>query len=124
MVCLFNDSITHVTCLPLAANHKRRIVFGTTAKYGPWPFGLGYEEVDAQGQPIPGTFIDIAPCDPASPTVCVPLGSGGAAVTERWELVNIIGQDHNFHVHQAHVSVVSEQAVGGTASPAVSTACR
>jgi plastocyanin len=111
------DVPADATCMPLAANHKRRIFFGMTSKYGSWQFGLGYEELDAQGQSVPGTFVDISPFDPASPTVCVPLGSGGAAVTERWELVNIMGMDHNFHVHQAHFSVVSDQAAASTAIP-------
>jgi len=94
----------------------RRIFFGATAQ-PPYALGLGYEEVDAQGATVPGTYIDIAPFDPATPTVCISLDRGNQATTERWQLVNIMGADHNFHIHQAHFSVLSEAEVAGTAVP-------
>jgi plastocyanin len=103
-------------CNAIAPTHKRRIFFGATPDDRHAP-GLGYEEIDAQGQPLPGTFQDIATFDPANPTVCLPLGSGDAPVTERWELVNLMSMDHNFHVHQAHFSVLSEAEIAGTAAP-------
>jgi len=104
------------TCTPLAPGHMRRIFFGATAQ-PPYALGLGYEEVDAQGATVPGTYIDIAPFDPATPTVCISLDRGNQATTERWQLVNIMGADHNFHIHQAHFSVLSEAEVAGTAVP-------
>jgi len=107
-----NDS----TCTPLTPGHMRRIFFGTTAQ-PPYALGLGYEEIDAQGATVPGTYIDIAPFDPGTPTVCISLGRGNQATTERWQLVNIMGADHNFHIHQAHFSVLSEAEVAGTAVP-------
>jgi hypothetical protein len=55
----------------------------------PDAFGMGYEEVDANGNPVPGTFQDVAPFDPARPTVCVPLGPGNTPTVERWQLVNL-----------------------------------
>jgi plastocyanin len=103
-------------CTPLAPGHRRRIFFGGTAG-APYHFGLGYEEIDAQGEPVPGTFVDITPFDPTTPTVCVPLGAGNSAVAEQWELVNLMGSDHNFHLHQAHFSVLSQAGVAGTAVP-------
>jgi hypothetical protein len=70
------------TCTALASGHMRRIFFGTTAQ-PPYALGLGYEEIDAQGATVPGTFIDIAPFDPTTPTVCISLGRGNQATTER-----------------------------------------
>jgi FtsP/CotA-like multicopper oxidase with cupredoxin domain len=32
--------------------------------------------------------------------VCLPLAAGNQPVTEKWELVNVSGEDHNFHIHQ------------------------
>jgi FtsP/CotA-like multicopper oxidase with cupredoxin domain len=104
------------TCRALPPTHKRRIFFGWTAQ-PPRTFGLGYEEIDAQGQPVPGTFLDIRAFDPGSPTVCVPLGADNLPVAERWELVNLTAADHNFHIHQAHFSVLSDAEVAGTAVP-------
>jgi len=101
------------TCSPLAPGHMRRIFFGATAQ----TLGLGYEEVDAQGASIPGTFIDVAPFDPTTPTLCVPLAPDDQPTTERWQLINITAADHNFHAHQAHFRVVSEAEVAGTAVP-------
>ena len=104
------------TCTALAPGHMRRIFFGMTAQ-PPHALGLGYEEIDAQGAPVPGTFLDIAPFDPTTPTVCIPLGGDNQPATERWQLVNIMAADHNFHVHQAHFSVLSEAEIAGTAVP-------
>lgn len=100
----------------MAPGHIRRIFFGMTSQ-PPRALGLGYEEIDAQGTPVPGTFLDIAPFDPSTPTVCIALGQDNQPATERWQLVNIMGADHNFHIHQAHFSVVSEAVVAGTAVP-------
>jgi L-ascorbate oxidase len=101
-------------CKPLAPGHRRRIFFNVAAD-GPNPFGLGYEELDSNGVPVPGTFVDVHAFDPTAPTVCLPLGPGNTPVTEQWELVNISEQDHNFHIHQAHFSVLSAPPVAGTA---------
>jgi L-ascorbate oxidase len=43
--------------------------------------------------------LEIVSFDPMRPTVCLPLGPGNTPVTERWELVNLAGEDHNFHMH-------------------------
>jgi L-ascorbate oxidase len=102
-------------CRPLPAGHRRRIFFNvSTSTIG---YGLGYEEIDARGQPVPGTFQDVAPFDPMRPTVCLPLGPGNTSVKEVWELVNLEGEDHNFHVHQAHLRLISTAEVEGTGLP-------
>jgi L-ascorbate oxidase len=103
------------TCTALPAGHKRRIFFGLTP--GRENLGLGYEELDEHGTPVPGTFVDVAPFNPAAPTICLPLGALNQPAVERWELVNISGADHNFHVHQAHFSVVDASDVDTTAVP-------
>ena len=70
-------------------------------------FGLGYEEVDASGQPVPGTFQEVAPFDHSNINVCLPLGPGNHPVQEAWELVNIASEDHNFHIHQTKFRVLA-----------------
>ena len=103
-------------CAALAPGHKRRIFFNVPAG-NPNGFGLGYEEIDQNGVPVPGTFVDVHPFDPSAPTVCLPLASGNAPAVERWELVNLAGEDHNFHIHQVHFSVLSAAEVASTALP-------
>jgi L-ascorbate oxidase len=104
------------TCTPLAPGHKRRIFFNVTSSE-PRAFGLGYEEIDKDGNPLPGSFHDVTPFDPTTPTVCLPLAAGNLPVTERWELVNLMALDHNFHIHQAHFSVLSAAEVASTVVP-------
>lgn len=104
------------TCHALAPGHRRRIFFNVPAS-NPDAFGLGYEELDAQGQPVPGTFQDVAQFDPMRPTVCLPLGPGNTSVKEVWELVNLANEDHNFHIHQVHFRVVSAAELDGTRVP-------
>ncbi|WP_374567297.1 multicopper oxidase family protein [Ideonella sp.] len=99
-------------CLPLAPGHKRRIFMGFTPG-GSVAFGLGYEELDENDQPVPGTFLDIEPFNQDRPTVCVPLGPGNTPTTERWEIVNIAAENHNFHVHQVKFSLLSRDRVDG-----------
>jgi L-ascorbate oxidase len=111
-----SDVPSDPTCTALAAGHKRRVFFNVTSSE-PRFFGLGYEEVDEGGKPVPGTFHDVAPFDPTTPTVCLPLAAGNLPVTERWELVNLMGLDHNFHIHQAHFSVLSAAEVANTVVP-------
>lgn len=100
------------SCPALPAGHRRRIFFGipTHALHG-----LGYEEVDENGQPVPGTFRDIEPFQHGTVTVCLPLAPGNRPVTETWELINVSGEDHNFHIHQTRFRVVTD-AGGGDAN--------
>ena len=99
-------------CQPLAPGHKRRIFMGFLPG-GVIEFGLGYEELDENGVPVPGTFLSIAPFNPDTPTVCVPLGPGNTPAVERWQIVNIVQEDHNFHMHQTKFSLLSRDVVGG-----------
>jgi FtsP/CotA-like multicopper oxidase with cupredoxin domain len=109
-------------CTPLAPGHRRRIFFNTPPNgVG---FGLGYEEVDAKGVPVPGTFKDVAAYDPMNPDklapqngICVPLGQKNGPTHERWELINLAEEDHNFHVHQLKFSVVGTNTVSGGTLP-------
>lgn len=98
------------TCKALPAGHMRRIFFNVPtadADLGDGYFGLGYEELDENGTPVPGTFQDVAQFNPDTPTICVPLGPGNTPVHERWQLVNIAFEDHNFHIHQTKFSVLT-----------------
>ena len=99
-------------CQPLAPGHERRIFFGVTTDLNDQQmdqnFGLGYEELDQYGIPVPGTFKDITPFDHTTVTVCLPLGPGNQPVTERWQLINVSGEDHNFHIHQTKFWVVDQ----------------
>ncbi|HVZ16490.1 MAG TPA: multicopper oxidase domain-containing protein, partial [Terriglobales bacterium] len=97
------------SCSALAPGHRRRIFFGIPKNS---LHGLGYEEVDEKGNPVPGTFRDIVPFEHGSTTVCLPLGPGGTPVTETWELINVSSEDHNFHMHQSRFRVISDAGGG------------
>jgi L-ascorbate oxidase len=101
-------------CVPLAPGHHRRLLFGYPT---PADFGLGYVEVDEKGREIEATRKAVQEFDPTSTTVCVPLGDKGAAVKEVWELINLTGEDHNFHIHQTRFRLLSGGAIAGTALP-------
>lgn len=101
-------------CATLARGHHRRIFFGLPAD-NPDNFGVGYEEVDEHGNPIPSTFQDIKEFDDSVVNVCLPLAPGNKTATETWELVNVSGEDHNFHIHQTKFHVLSTTA--GAAPP-------
>ena len=104
------------TCKTLPKNHKRRIFFNAPTD-NPDAFGLGYEELDEHNVPVPGTFMDVKSFDPMRPTVCLPLGAGNAPVTERWQLVNLAGEDHNFHMHQVRFRALSAAELDQTSLP-------
>jgi len=74
-------------CKTLPSGHKRRIFFGSPAGH-PDDFGMGYEEVDESGVPVPGTAQPIEAFNHARVNVCLPLGPGNSPVTETWQLVN------------------------------------
>jgi FtsP/CotA-like multicopper oxidase with cupredoxin domain len=90
---------------------------GSAPTDDPDAFGLGYEELDEHDVPVPGSFMDVKAFDPMRPTVCLPLGSGNTPVTERWELVNLAGEDHNFHIHQVRFRVLSSAELDQTKVP-------
>ena len=103
-------------CQQLAPGRARQIVFGTPSEH---THGLGYREVQA-GQPLgdPGE-LKISTFDHAAdPTVCVSLAPGDEPVSEVWELVNVAGEDHNFHVHQTRFELLrSESPAAGSVTP-------
>ncbi len=107
-------SMTQPACGPLPRNHRRRIFFGVPAS-NKNVYGLGLEEVDENDRPVAGTFRDISAFDPSSISVCVPLGPGNEPVSEEWELVNVSGEAHNFHIHQAKFYVLPQNAPPGDA---------
>jgi FtsP/CotA-like multicopper oxidase with cupredoxin domain len=107
-------SIASPTCSALAAGHRRRIFFGTPSSNSA-AFGLGYEEVDQDGNPVPGTFRDVATFDPARINICLPLTAHDTPVTEEWELVNLSAEAHNFHIHQTEFYVLRQNAPEGNA---------
>ena len=112
------------TCVPLAAGHRRRIYFNVPSDFADL-FGLGYEEVDATQRPdayghypaVPNTFKIVTEFNGAMPTVCLTLGPNGAPIPEVWELVNLSGENHNFHIHQTKFTVLSIPPLSGTVSP-------
>jgi FtsP/CotA-like multicopper oxidase with cupredoxin domain len=109
-------------CAALPAGHTRRIFFGfsnipqqdTDPPAEAETFALGYEEVDQNGNVVPGSHRPVInpangladgngleQFDPSHNTVCLPLGPGNTPVTEKWEMVQLATENHNFHQHQA-----------------------
>jgi FtsP/CotA-like multicopper oxidase with cupredoxin domain len=92
-------------CAPLPEGHRRRIFFGFSEVAINNTFALGYEEVDQNGDVVPGTQKPapdkLERFDPAHTTVCLPLGPGQTPVHETWELIQLSTENHNFHMHQA-----------------------
>jgi FtsP/CotA-like multicopper oxidase with cupredoxin domain len=107
-------SLASPNCSALPPGHRRRIFFGVPPS-NPAAFGLGYEEVDGNDNPVPGTFRDIASFDPARINICLPLGPKNTPATEEWELVNVSAEAHNFHIHQTEFYVLPENAPEGNA---------
>jgi L-ascorbate oxidase len=107
-------SLASPACSALPPGHRRRIFFGIPSS-NPAAFGLGYEEVDRNDSPVPGTFRDVAPFNPATINICLPLGPQNTPVTEEWELVNLSAEAHNFHIHQTEFYVLPQNAPAGDA---------
>ena len=78
----------------------------------PDAFGLGYDELDEKGTRVTGSFNDIARFDHAKVDICLPLGPGNTEVTEHWELLNLAGEDHDFHIHQTKFRVLAQGSTG------------
>jgi L-ascorbate oxidase len=99
-------------CRPLAAGHHRRVFFGVENPTDPNSnFGLGYEEVDQGGAVVAGTQVPVRAFDPTQTLICLPLGPGGTPVHERWELINLSRETHNFHMHQTKFTVLDAAAL-------------
>jgi L-ascorbate oxidase len=99
-----NPTVTPAGCAPLPQGHRRRIFFGFSDVTVNNTFALGYEEVDQNGNVVPGTQKpapdQLEQFDPAHTTVCLPLGPGQTPVHETWELIQLSTENHNFHIHQ------------------------
>ncbi len=97
-------------CRPLAPGHRRRIFFGFSDVTTNNTFALGYEEINQNGHVVPETSRPLTQFDPSQPTVCLPLGPGQTPVNEKWELVQLSTENHNFHIHQTKFRVVDASA--------------
>lgn len=97
-------------CAALPQGHRRRIFFGFEDVSTDGTFALGYEEVDQNGNVVPGTQRPVERFDPSHNIVCLPLGPGQTPVHETWELVQLSTENHNFHIHQARFHVVDPSA--------------
>jgi FtsP/CotA-like multicopper oxidase with cupredoxin domain len=111
-------------CAALPPGHKRRIFFGLEDLTSDSSFALGYEEIDANGTPVPGTQRPVTRFDPAQNTICLPLGQGQTPVHETWELVQLSTENHNFHIHQSRfrrvvASAPANSILAPTINPAV-----
>ncbi len=104
------------SCKALPPGHMRRIFYGIPMD-NPDAFGLAYEEIDEHGKVVGEAATDVTPFDPMRPTVCVPLGPGNSAMTERWQLVNVATEDHNFHIHQVKFRLLTNDEIAGTILP-------
>lgn len=100
-------------CKPLPAGWKRRIFFGYPISTN---FGVGFELLDEHGDVVPGTFQDVAAFPNATSTICLPLGFGNTPVYENWEIINLTGEDHNFHIHQTKFWLRTAAELVGTST--------
>lgn len=104
-------------CAPLPAGHHRRIFFGFSDVAVNNTFALGYEEVDQNGNVVPGSQKPapdtLGQFDASVTTICLPLGRGQTPVTEQWELIQLSTENHNFHLHQTRFTMTGSN--GGVA---------
>jgi len=105
----------------LPPGHKRRIFLGLVDVTNPNIFGVGYEEVDKNGNVAPGTELPVTAFDPMNPFICLPLGAGQMPVREGWELVNLATENHNFHIHQTKFRAVDPTLAPNAISPLAKT---
>ena len=111
-----NDAVPpNPACKPLPTGWKRRIFYGYPLSTN---FGLGFELLDKNGVVVPGSFQDVAAFPDAAKTICLPLGNGNTPVYEKWEVVNLTGEDHNFHIHQTKFRVLTRGEIEGLTSGA------
>ncbi len=97
-------------CKPLPSGWKRRIFFGYPLSSN---FGIGFELVDEYGHAVPGSFQDVSAFPDAAKSICLPLAGGNAPVYEHWQVVNLTGEDHNFHIHQTKFRVLAKGEIAG-----------
>ncbi len=111
-----NKAAQRLNCNALPAGHMRRVFYAvpTTNQDA---FGLAWEEIDEKGNVVGQPATDVVPFNPMNDSVCLPLGPGNTPVTERWQLVNVAQEDHNFHIHQTKFRVVSQDEQSGAIVP-------
>jgi L-ascorbate oxidase len=102
-------------CDALGDDQRRAVIFGAPPGNANG-FGLAYQVWNAHGDVVPGSDSDgeIVPFAHAAMAhwrVCVPLAEHDKPRWERWELVNITAEDHNFHMHQTKFIVVGNDAL-------------
>ncbi len=104
------------SCKALPPGHTRRIFYAvpTTDLDA---FGLAYEELDEKGNVVGTPATDVTPFNPMNDTICLPLGPGNTPVMERWQLINVATEDHNFHIHQTKFRVLTQDELAGTILP-------
>jgi FtsP/CotA-like multicopper oxidase with cupredoxin domain len=103
-------------CPALPAGHMRRVFYGIPTS-DPDAFGLSYEEIDEKGNVVGQPATDLVPFNPMNDSVCLPLGPGNTPVYERWQLVNVSLEDHNFHIHQTKFRVLTQDEISGLILP-------
>jgi len=84
------------------------------------PFGLAYEEVDENGNIAGPAATDVTPFDQMKDSICLPLGPGNTPVYERWKLVNVAEEDHDFHMSQTKFRVLTKDEQSGAILPGAS----
>ena len=106
-------------CNNLRPGEHRRIYFGNPTP-GQDGFGLATAVVGADGQEKPGTATPMRVFDPTRTTVCLTASRArGRPTTETWEVINLTGEDHNFHIHQTRFWLMSS---GPTQPPRIDEA--
>ncbi len=103
-------------CAPLAEGHYRRIFLGTAGETR--AFGMGYEEIDQDGNVVPGSTQEITPFNPDKPTICLTLGPGNTPMHEKWEVINVADEDHTLHIHQVRFSLLTQDRISKKFVPA------
>lgn len=100
------------SCANLKHGEHRRIYFGNP-KPGTDGFGIATAVIAANGQET--ITQQMEPFNPATTPVCLTAAPAGAPrpTTETWEVVNLTGEDHNFHIHQTRFWLLT----GGSTQP-------
>ncbi len=111
-----NKAAETANCKALPAGHMRRIFYAvpTTDLDA---FGLAYEEIDEKGRVVGPPATDVTAFNPMNDTICLPLGPGNTPVYERWQLINVAQEDHNFHIHQTKFRVLTDDELSGAILP-------
>ena len=123
---ILSASVPNAKATPLPAGraaltpgHKRQIFFGLEDLTDSSSLTRGYEEIDAEGTPVPRTQRPVARFGPALNTICLPLGRGQIPVRENWELEQSSTENHNFDVHQSRLWVQTSAATDSVLAPIV-----